>query len=82
MAGLGVQEPDMREFLLTKFVCSQCGSNLRLTYAVPKAAGQYAEGEPTGADMVHQLVAIEPCVKCTPPVSKIKAALTHLLESI
>lgn len=73
---------DMREFLLTKFVCSKCGSNLRLTYDVPKAAGQYAEGEPTGANMVHQLVAIDPCEKCAPPIPKIKAALMHLLESI
>lgn len=29
----------MREFLITKFVCSKCGSNLRLTYDAPKGAG-------------------------------------------
>lgn len=43
----------MREFLITKFVCSKCGNNLKLTYNTPKGAGRYAEGEPTGAAMVE-----------------------------
>lgn len=70
----------MREFLITKFVCSECGNNLNLTYDIPKNAGRYAEGEPTGAARVQQLVGIEPCHVCRKPLDEIKAALTLLRE--
>jgi len=69
----------MREFLITKFVCSTCGSNLQLTYETPKGAGRYAEGEPTGAAMVQQTVAIEPCECATRPLEEIRHAAKVLL---
>jgi len=69
----------MREFLITKFVCSKCGNNLQLTYDTPKGAGRYADGEPTGADMVHQVVAIEPCECATRPLDEMRRALNVLL---
>lgn len=69
----------MREFLITKFVCSKCGCNLQLTYDAPKGAGSYAEGEPTGAEMVQQVVAIEPCECATRPLEEMRNAARVLL---
>ena len=69
----------MREFLVTKFVCAKCGHNLHLSYNYPKGNEQYSQGEPTGADMVRQTVAIEPCECCMRPLTEIlKAAKTFL----
>ena len=34
----------MREFLVTKFVCSKCGGNLHLSTKPPPTCGNYAEG--------------------------------------
>lgn len=64
----------MREFLITKLVCSMCGSNLQLTHDTPKVAGRYAAGEPTGADMVQHIVAVAPCEKCMKPLEELRAA--------
>lgn len=64
----------MREFLITKMVCAKCGSNLQLTYDAPKGAGRYADGEPTGAATVQQVVAVEPCQKCLAPLEELRAA--------
>lgn len=67
-----------REFLVTKFVCAACGSNLRLSYDMPRSAGNHSSGEPTGASMVRQLVAVEPCDTCMAPLQKLKNALATL----
>lgn len=69
----------MREFLITKFVCSTCGNNLRLTYDAPKGAGRYVDGEPTGSAMVQQVVAIEPCECVTRPLDEMRRAAKVLL---
>jgi hypothetical protein len=69
-----------RQFLVTKLVCARCGTNLNLTYDVPKGAGQHAIGEPTGAYMVHQLVAVEPCQSCEKPLRDLQRALATLKE--
>lgn len=69
----------MRKFLLTKFVCSECGSNLELSYASPKA-NEYAEGQPTGAEMVDQKVTIEPCVCQTRTLRNLQIAVKTLLD--
>ena len=71
----------MRQFLITKFVCAKCGSMLELTYDIPKSAGKYAHGEPTGADMVKQYVAIEPCHQCFAPLAEMKAAVKTLMSA-
>lgn len=71
----------MREFLVTKLVCAKCGSNLQLTYDAPKGAGDYSEGEPTGAVMVEQLVAVEPCRRCLKPLEDLRAAARVLAEA-
>jgi len=67
-----------RQFLVTKMVCARCGSNLNLTYEMPKPAGSHAPGEPTGADMVEQKVAIEPCDACLAPLRRLQEALESL----
>lgn len=69
----------MRQFLITKMVCAKCGSNLQLTYDTTKGAGRYADGEPTGADMVQQIVAVEPCHKCMAPLNEMRAAVQTLM---
>lgn len=69
----------MREFLITKFVCSKCGENLELTYDTPKCAGRHAAGEPTGAAMVQQVVVIEPCDCMTRPLDEMRRAAKVLL---
>jgi hypothetical protein len=70
----------MREFLITKFVCAACGNNLQLTYDIPKGAGRFcAQDEPTGAAMVQQLVAIEPCKCTTRPLEEMRNAAKVLL---
>lgn len=68
-----------REFLVTKMVCAKCGGNLQLTYATPQGSGLYAAGEPTGAVMVQQLVAVEPCETCMRPLTTTRAAMRALL---
>lgn len=72
---------ETRKFLVTKFVCAKCGSNLSLTYDMPKTVGglsSYERGEPTGADMVNNFIAIEPCATCAKPLEKIVDALKTL----
>jgi hypothetical protein len=69
----------MREFLITKFVCARCGGNLKLTYDAPKSAGRHADGEPTGAAMVQQIVVIEPCKCTTQPIDEMRRAAKVLL---
>lgn len=69
----------MRQFLITKMVCAKCGNNLQLTYDVPKGDGRYADGEPTGAHMVEQKVAVEPCQKCMAPLEELRAAARVLV---
>lgn len=71
----------MREFLVTKFVCARCGSKLAITYNVPKGSGQYLENEPTGAHMVEQLVAVEPCESCAKPMEELRKAVQTLLSA-
>lgn len=73
------EDIEMREFLIIKFVCSKCGVNLQLTYDAPKGAGRHADGEPTGADMVQQVVAIEPCECSTRPLEEMRHAAKVLL---
>lgn len=65
----------MREFLVTKLVCSACGNNLQLTYDKPKGPSKWAEGEPTGAAMVEVRVAVEPCRTCLAPLDDVRRAL-------
>ena len=68
-----------RQFLVTKFVCSVCGGNLSVSYDVPKGAGQHSPGEPTGADIVEQLVAVEPCAPCAAPLKAVQSSLRTLI---
>ena len=68
----------MREFLITKFACSECGSNLQLTYKTPERVG-HADGEPTGAATVCQVVVIEPCQCTTRPLDEMRRAVKVLL---
>jgi len=69
-----------RKFLITKFVCAKCGSNLCITYNTPKTSPGYEEGQPTGAEMVENIVAVEPCETCARPLEKVRDALKTLNE--
>jgi hypothetical protein len=66
-----------REFLVTKFVCAVCGTNLSITHA---KSSNYAHGEPTGANMVEHIAAIEPCKPCAAPLQQIRSALEVLTK--
>lgn len=70
----------MREFLVTKLVCSKCGDNLQLTYNVPNGAGPHSDGEPTGAAMVQIRVAVEPCQCVVRRIARAQAAVRELLS--
>ena len=71
----------MREFLVTKFVCAKCGTNLQLTYDMPKVGSFHSDGEPTGAFMVENRIALEPCENCMKPLEDIKAAARVLMRA-
>lgn len=64
----------MRQFLITKMVCSECGNTLELTYDIPTTGSNYSVGEPTGANMVEQLIAVMPCETCKRPIDNLIAA--------
>jgi hypothetical protein len=70
----------MREYLVTKFVCSKCGNNLNITYDAPKISGKYAEGEPTGGIVVQQVIVIEPCECLVRPLEDMRKAVRTLLD--
>jgi hypothetical protein len=70
----------IREFLVTKFACAECGGPLNLSYTMPKGGAGYREGEPTGAAMVQQTVAVHPCSKCTAPAREVSAAVSTLMK--
>ena len=67
-----------REMIVTKLVCAKCGENLQLRYYEPTHPGRCADGEPTGAAMVHHIVAVEPCETCMRPVVAVRTALRAL----
>jgi hypothetical protein len=69
-----------REFLVTKFKCAACGGMLKLSYEALKTGSDYSEGEPTGAAMVQQIVAVEPCFQCTKPAREVSQALNTLIK--
>lgn len=71
----------MREFLVTKFVCAACGSNLELATEMPKTS-RYSEGQPSGAFMLEQLVSVKPCQKCMKPLDGMRQAMKTLMEGI
>lgn len=71
----------MRQFLVTKLVCSKCGENMNMTYDLPTNSRHYAEGEPTGAAMVEQRVAVEPCQTCARPAVAIEHAVEAYLKA-
>lgn len=70
-----------RKFLVTKFVCAKCGCNLSLSYDAPTTNISYEDGEPTGADMVQQLIVVEPCVPCMAPLRRLQTALSILKDN-
>ena len=70
----------MRQFLITKLVCAKCGNNLELSSERVKTT-KYAQGEPTGADMVESAIVVEPCKVCMEPLTRMRQAVAVLLES-
>jgi hypothetical protein len=69
----------MREFLITKFVCADCGNNLELSTEKPKTGNsRYSQGEPSGAYMLQQLVPLHPCRVCMQPLFAMREALKTL----
>lgn len=70
----------IRDFLVTSFACAKCGSTLKLSYEMPKHADGYVKGTPTGAAMVHKVVAVEPCKTCMKPAEDLRAAVQAILK--
>ena len=72
----------MRNFLVTKFICAECGRLLELTR---KTVGghplPYAEGEPSGAYMTEQTVGIVPCECVTRKLEAIRGAAKMLFDA-
>jgi hypothetical protein len=69
----------MREFLITKFVCADCGNNLELSTVKPQPyASKHSQGEPSGAYMLQQLVPLHPCRVCMQPLFAMRDALKTL----
>ena len=50
----------MRNFLVTKLICSDCGKVLTLSDK-QGCFSSYADGEPTGALKVDQTISVVPC---------------------
>jgi hypothetical protein len=69
----------IREFLITKFICADCGNNLQLSYENKKATTNYSEGEPTGAAMVMTVVSVHPCAKCRGKYDKFKQCIEAII---
>jgi hypothetical protein len=70
-----------RQFLVTKFACSQCGNGLFLSYGGEKPAWRgHAPGQPTGAEMVEDTISIDPCETCTKPARDVADAIKALLR--
>ena len=70
----------MRNSLVTAFVCTDCGSNLNLSYKSDNGKGGMVSDEPTGAAMVKNVIYIHPCKKCLEPAEKAKQAIKSLME--
>ena len=70
----------MRDFLVTSFACAKCGSTLKLSYELPKQANGHVKGAPTGAAMVHKVIAVEPCETCMKPAEDLRAAVQAILK--
>jgi hypothetical protein len=69
-----------REFLVTKLVCSKCGSSVNLSYDQIKGRPLFADGEPTGAARVENVVVVAPCDTCYEPIRTIQRALRDIKE--
>lgn len=82
-----------RPFLLTTFRCAVCGGPLGLVYPkdVDEKARQTANSwvserdpgiepihEPTGADMVSNMVYIAPCYNCQQPLRDLESSVAKL----
>ena len=73
----------MREYLVTKFACANCGQRLNLSYRPKECAATrpgYVMGEPTGAAMVEQVVYLEPCEACLAPARDAQRAMQTLVK--
>ena len=69
-----------RQFLVTKFACSKCGNVLSLSYKEANPLSTYVAGEPTGIDMVQDIISIDPCETCTKPSRDAADAIKTLLR--
>lgn len=82
-----------RPFLLTVFRCASCGGPLGLVYQkdVSEVARQTANSwvserdpgienvrEPTGADMVSNMIYIAPCYNCQQPLRDLESGVAKL----
>lgn len=75
-------EDSSRHFLITNFRCAKCGHRLTLNYEVPREVVDVYENlhQPTGADMVENTVAINPCKTCVKPAKEAGEAIKLLLS--
>lgn len=64
----------MRKFLLTKFACSVCHSNLSVERAGDVQTWNEKDA-PTGGDIVEALVLVHPCETCGAKVKQLERAV-------
>ena len=70
-----------RSHLVTVFACATCGNALTLSYDEEgKTRRASSEGEPTGAAMVRNVIAVEPCQACLRPGRDLQDAVATLLQ--
>ncbi len=70
-----------RRFLVTSFVCVNCGNTLEISYGKP-VDGEYVSDGITGGHKVENKIAVYPCKKCygdaIEPINMIKQALAQI----
>jgi hypothetical protein len=81
----------MRDTLITRFRCSECGNFLEILYdveapimrGVAKNSGIWRESDPTGAEVRYTSLFIEPCRHCiaklTEPARNLAASIKALI---
>jgi hypothetical protein len=69
----------MRQFLITKFVCSKCKNILEICNE--DNLSTYTSGEPTGCETVVKYIGIAPCSCSSKKYEKLGSAIKEFLEA-
>lgn len=69
----------MRKFLVTKFACAKCNSNLHIADGPMPKWAPHESGEPTGCETHENVILLEPCQKCMQPLEDMRQAARTLM---